>query len=122
MDTENRHGYSSISRKRIPDLVLEFCSDGENVEFICLDSKYTSSKSGILDSMASAHIYHDSIKRNGESPRRSLILVPANPSTEILASTNYIENYYVGCLTLSNAVDAKSIVVSLMAVLEIVKI
>ena len=74
LENQNRYGYYSISRERRPDLVLEY-SDEDGTRFICLDSKYTSHRSGVLESMASAHIYKDSIKQQGAAaPRYSLLL------------------------------------------------
>lgn len=74
LETPNRYGYFSVTRERRPDMLLEIM-EGEGRTFICLDSKYTASKARILDSMASAHIYRDSLRCIKRIPTLSLILV-----------------------------------------------
>ncbi|MEJ1297802.1 MAG: DUF2357 domain-containing protein [Candidatus Sedimenticola sp. (ex Thyasira tokunagai)] len=105
LENPNRYGYYSITRKRIPDLVLEY-SNVDCTKFICLDSKYTTSRSGILDSMASAHIYRDSIKQNGAAPLYSVLLVPGNPDATLLSSENYVDRHSVGCIPIADDGDA----------------
>ncbi|MDQ2076876.1 DUF2357 domain-containing protein [Marinimicrobium sp. ABcell2] len=118
LESVNQYGYCSISRERRPDLVLEVDEDGSK-RFICLDSKYSSSKTRILDSMASAHIYRDSLRLCGRRPELSLILVPANPDVGRLADQEYQERHGVGCVTLSNQNDARSVVRKLLDELAI---
>lgn len=105
LENQNRYGYYSISRERRPDLVLEY-SDGDGRRFICLDSKYTTSRSGILNAMASAHIYRDSIKQKGAAPLCSVLLVPGNPGTTLLSSKEYVNRYGVGCIPMANNDEA----------------
>jgi hypothetical protein len=81
-------------------MVLEIV-EGEHKQFICLDSKYSASRGRILDSMSSAHIYHDSLRYGSISPSLSIILVPANSALAILNSDDYWNKYMVGCATLS---------------------
>ncbi|MFC6670784.1 DUF2357 domain-containing protein [Marinobacterium aestuariivivens] len=100
LESANSHGYCSISRERRPDLVLEY-KCGEEVRYLCLDSKYTASKSGILDSMASAHVYRDSIRCRGKAPILSALLVPANQDAELLEQHEYIDAHGVGLYQLA---------------------
>jgi hypothetical protein len=114
LENQNRYGYYSISRERRPDLVLEY-SNEDCTKFICLDSKYTTSRSGILDSMASAHIYRDSIKQKGTAPLCSVLLVPGNPDADLLSSEDYVNRHSVGCVPMADDGDAAS---ALMLLLE----
>ena len=114
LETKNRYGYYSTSRERRPDLVLEY-SDRDGTRFICLDSKYTTSGGGILKSMASAHIYRDSIKQQGSAPLRSLLLVPRNPDTLLLSSEDYVSRHGVGCIPISDDSDAANATKALLS-------
>ena len=109
LERENKLGYYSISQERRPDLVLEY-SDRERVRFICLDSKYTASKSGLLSSMTSAHVYRDAVKRSGMGPEYSVLLAPTTTAALLLSKPHYIANYRVGCLEHRSNDDARSIV------------
>ncbi|MFO7593221.1 MAG: DUF2357 domain-containing protein [Pseudomonadota bacterium] len=113
LENPNRYGYYSISRERRPDIVLEY-TDVDRTDFVCLDSKYTSHNRGILEAMASAHIYNDAVKHQGKSPVCSLLLVPNNQNTEKLETEQYIENHHVGCITLNNNNDAKKVLYDLL--------
>ena len=101
---ENRYGYCSISKNRIPDLVLEYF-DEAGTRFVCLDSKYMVSRSSVLDAMASAHIYRDSIKCGGEGPALSLLVTPASSVVPELEAADYIENNSVGVFKLKDDQD-----------------
>lgn len=79
---------------------------GEQKKFICLDSKYTASKSRILDSMSSAHIYRDSLRCGKAEPSLSIILVPANQALAVLGGWDYWNSHRVGCATLGKRGDA----------------
>ena len=105
LETPNRYGYFSVSRERRPDMLLEIV-EGEKRTFICLDSKYTASKARILDSMASAHIYRDSLRDIKSVPTLSLIVVPANKNLPDLGATNYWQRNRVGCAVLAEDHDA----------------
>jgi hypothetical protein len=108
LETANRYGYFSISRERRPDMVLEIV-EGEHKQFICLDSKYSASRGRILDSMSSAHIYHDSLRCGSISPSLSIILAPANKTLAVLGNDEYWTKYGVGCAILNKQSDAASI-------------
>ncbi|WP_350227805.1 DUF2357 domain-containing protein [Neptuniibacter halophilus] len=117
MEEDNHYGYCSISRERRPDLVLEY-RKGQQVRFICLDSKYTAYRSRILDSMASAHIYRDSIKFRGKAPSLSVLLVPANKEVPRLSDPDYLDTHGVGCLTLVNNRDAVELLKRMLRYLQ----
>lgn len=109
LEQENAYGYASISRERRPDMVFEY-DDGMQRKFICLDSKYSSSREAILNAMMSAHLYRDSIKLNGYGSVFSFLLVPHCQHVERLASDNYIDKHGVGCLPLSANEEAGEVV------------
>ncbi|ANG64883.1 hypothetical protein A8C75_21965 [Marinobacterium aestuarii] len=114
----NSHGYCSISRERRPDLVLEYKYNDE-IRYLCLDSKYTASRAGILDAMASAHVYHDSIRGNGQAPVISALLVPANQGAELLEQQDYFDNHGVGVYRLFERSQANRLVGGLIEKLEL---
>jgi hypothetical protein len=113
MEQPNRYDYTSISRERRPDIVFEY-SNGQVRRFICLDSKYRTSRSGTLDAMASAHIYRDSVKLNGEAPDYSLLLQPHSNQAAQLGTEQYIDRYRVGCVGFSSLSDAHGMVQRLL--------
>lgn len=89
----------SLSKERRPDIVLIVSDDNEHRTFI-LDAKYRSGKSNVLDAMASAHIYHDSLFLAGRRPDLCLLLLPGNAEVESLEKHETWETYSVG--TISN--------------------
>jgi hypothetical protein len=105
LETPNRYGYCSTSRERRPDFVLEYTGTDRKA-YICLDSKYITSRTGILDSMGSAHIYRDSIKLGGAMPICSLLLVPKNPDAALLSTEEFIRRNDAGCITMVDSDDA----------------
>lgn len=113
MDKANSHGYSSISRERRPDIVLEIIAPEER-RYFCLDSKYMAGRSSIVEGMASAHIYHDSIRRDGGRPLRSLLLVPRISNVQALAESKYVDTYHVGCFELATGQDARQLLLALI--------
>lgn len=105
LEIPNRYEFFSITRERRPDLVLEV-TEGEQKQFFCLDSKYTASRGRILDSMASAHVYKDSLRCRKTKPSLGIILVPANQALAVLGGWDYWNSHGVGCATLAKRGDA----------------
>jgi hypothetical protein len=88
-------GMWSISRERVPDLVLTVeSSDG--VQFVVLDAKYRTSRANVLKAMASAHIYEDSLRIGAGRPEMSLLLVPAGGGAPWLEKAEFHETHHVG--------------------------
>lgn len=108
MERQNRYGYCSISRERIPDIILEITDGCESV-FFCLDSKYSVSRQSLLEAMASAHVYRDAIRYKGKPPKLSLLIAPAVLEAERLFERQYIDNHHVGCVVLSEEEDLAKI-------------
>lgn len=114
LEKPNQYGYFSVTRERRPDMLLEI-ADGNQNRFICLDSKYSASKSRILDSMASAHIYQDSLRYKHSAPHLSIILVPANEDVAVLGELSYWRKNKVGCAKLAVSKDVDTLLGTLFA-------
>ena len=67
------------------------------------------SRSSVLDAMASAHIYRDSIKHGGEGPVLSVLVTPASPAVPELESADYIGNNQVGVVKLEGDQDVSRV-------------
>ena len=85
----------SISKERVPDLVLTVES-AAGTRFLVLDAKYRSSRSNVLDAMASAHIYQDSLRIGPNRPDASLLLVPSGGGAPWLEAPTFQMMHQVG--------------------------
>ncbi len=94
----------SISRERKPDLVLLVERAG-NTRFVVLDAKYRTSRSNVLDAMASAHIYQDSLRIGSRRPEASLLIVPSSGGAPWLENPAFQEEHRVGIYVLSPEID-----------------
>jgi hypothetical protein len=94
----------SVSRERVPDLVLTVQS-AEGARFAVLDAKYRSSRSNVLDAMASAHIYQDSLRLGSRRPEASLLLVPSGGGAPWLEEPAFQLTHRVGVHVLSPDAD-----------------
>ena len=90
----------SVSRQREPDLVLTL-SDGRGTRFVVLDAKYRTSRANVLDAMASAHIYQDSLRLGSSRPEASLLLVPMAGGAPWLEQPAFQNEHRVGVHQLS---------------------
>ncbi len=109
-------GFWSLSSTRIPDIVLTI-ENQSTVSWFCLDAKYRRKRSNVVDAMESAHIYHDSLRRFADPPRKSLLLIPADGGdTAWLQEREFRERHGVGVFVLSRSNDAaKELVTELLA-------
>jgi hypothetical protein len=99
-DGETDHPMWSISKERVPDLVLTISSiDG--TRFIVFDAKYRTSRTSVLDAMASAHIYQDSLRIGSRRPEASLIVVPCGGGAPWLEAPGFQAQHRVGVQVLS---------------------
>ncbi len=90
----------SVSRERVPDLVFTIeSSDG--VRFVVLDAKYRTSRLNVLDAMASAHIYQDSLRIGSRRPEASLLLIPSGGGAPWLEDPAFQADNRVGVHVLS---------------------
>ena len=93
-------GRWSLSRERVPDLALVVDSEGGK-RFLLLDAKYRTSRANVLDAMASAHIYQDSLRIGPRRPEASVLLVPAAGGAPWLESAEFHRQHRVGVHALS---------------------
>jgi hypothetical protein len=85
----------SISRERIPDLVLRVDS-ADGTRFVVLDVKYRTSRVNVLDAMASAHVYQDSLRIGSRRPSATLLLIPAGGGAKWLEGIAFHSEHRVG--------------------------
>lgn len=93
--------FHSISRERRPDIVITAEIDSQQRRYMVLDAKYTQSRQGVLEAMASAHIYKDSLRWNTQRPWKALLTVPASGGAPWLEEEEFMESEGVGVLALS---------------------
>lgn len=90
----------SVSRQRVPDLVLSVEGPGGRA-FVVLDAKYRTSRSNVLDAMESAHIYQDSLRFGSRRPEASLLVVPSTGGANWLEEPTFQVEHRVGVHVLS---------------------
>ena len=108
LEETNAYGYSSISKERIPDIILEYRTPSK-IEFVCIDAKYRVGKANLLDAMSSAHIYQQSLRLNGNRPNATCLLSPHTRNVSRLSEPDYLDKYQVACLPLDDKADAKEL-------------
>jgi hypothetical protein len=104
----NDHGIGkmwSISKQRVPDLVLKVERAGD-LRFAVMDAKYRASRASVLDAMESAHIYQDSLRIGSRRPEGSLLIVPAPGGAGWLENHAFLEEHRVGVHVLCPEIDA----------------
>jgi hypothetical protein len=98
--------FSSISKELKPDFVITIDNGNRNSWFV-LDAKYSAGPS-VLEQMRAAHIYHDALRRRGEPPQRSLLLLPAHSTgCEWLQEHAFQATHGVGAVTCSPDVQVR---------------
>lgn len=101
-------GFSSLSGYRIPDIAITM-KTVDSTRFVVLDAKYRASRTSVLDSMASAHLYHDCLRWYGQKPDYSLLLLPKAGAVPVLETSEFRTSHGVGVLALGNAEEADAI-------------
>ena len=93
------HGYEgfSISRKRIPDILIVERS-GQTVRSLILDAKWRSGEHCELEAMESAHLYHDSLRIAGAPPDCCLLMLPGPLANYSLGQDDFIARHRVGAM------------------------
>jgi hypothetical protein len=94
----------SISKQRVPDLVLKVERAGD-LRFVVLDAKYRTSRDSVLDAMESAHIYQDSLRIGSRRPEGSLLIVPSGGGAPWLEDPEFQTEHRVGIHVLSLELD-----------------
>ncbi|MEN1579724.1 DUF2357 domain-containing protein [Pseudomonas aeruginosa] len=109
IDQPPYRGFSSISRQRYPDIALTVRRD-DREHFIVMDAKYRSSRSAVLDAMASAHLYRDSLRWRGRRPDCALLLIPRGGAVPTLEGPQYRQDNSVGVVAVSDPDGAAELV------------
>lgn len=109
VDRPPYRGFSSISRQRYPDIALTVQRGGRE-HFIVMDAKYRSSRNAVLDAMASAHLYRDSLRWRGHRPHCALLLIPRGGAVPTLEDSQYRRNNSVGAVAIGDPDDAAELV------------
>lgn len=91
-----RPGFWSVSRQRVPDIVLRTDGGGMGARFLVFDAKYRTSREAVLDAMTSAHIYQDSLRLGARRPEASVLLVPAGGGAPWLEEAGFQQTHGVG--------------------------
>ena len=97
-------GFQSISGRREPDIVLTRI-DRDGPEWYVLDAKYRTTRTSVLDAMASAHIYRDSLRWNERRPERAVLLVPRGGGAPWTERPDFISRHRVGVCALATETD-----------------
>jgi hypothetical protein len=116
VDKKPYKGFQSLSRRRIPDIVITMDSP-TGQQFIVLDAKYRSSRFGVLDAMESAHLYHDSLRWNGLRPKAVLLVIPCGGAVPILEDQDFQRSNGVGVAIMGSKDDSEAIGKRLMDLL-----
>lgn len=117
IDRKPYHGFSSLSRLRFPDVVVTLSSP-KLKRFIVLDAKYRSSRFGVLDGMASAHLYRDSLRWEGRSPDASWLLIPRGGAVPVLETAAYQMVNGVGACVMGDSSEGASLGIKLKIILS----
>jgi hypothetical protein len=103
----SRQSRVSVSAERRPDMTLVWKDPCRGIsKWLVLDSKYTVRRENILATMASAHLYHDSLRMDGQRPCMSLLLTPAACHAAWLMDEAFIDQERVGVV---NACDTEAL-------------
>ena len=94
-----KEGFWSVSRKRVPDIVLSWSGEG-TPGFIVLDAKYRVSRPSVLEAMNSAHLYQDALRFGDHRPLLSLLLVPSGGGAPWLEEASFVNEHRVGVVSL----------------------
>ena len=97
---QRKSGFRSLSGRREPDLVLTLKAE-DRQRFLVMDAKYRTSRSNVLDAMASAHIYRDALRWDTGRADYALLVVPAAGGAPWLEAPSFREEHRVGVVALS---------------------
>lgn len=107
-DQRSNARFQSISGTREPDIVLTR-TDREASNWYVLDAKYRTGRSNVLEAMASAHVYRDALRWNGQKPESAVLLVPRGGDTPWLEQPDFIEQHRVGVRALVPDIDPQGV-------------
>lgn len=96
-DVCSKDSFRSLSRERLPDIVVTLTS-GSDRHLLILDAKYRSSRANVLDAMQSAHTYRDALLWGDVRPWRSMLLIPSGGAAPWLEDPACHVDFGVGCV------------------------
>ena len=108
-DKRPYNDFSSLSRRRVPDIVITLSDVTGPLRFIVLDAKYRSSRFGVLDGMESAHLYHDSLRWQGRKPDAALLVIPRGGAVRHLEDIEFQQQHGVGVIVMGTQFDAEAV-------------
>lgn len=94
-----RHGPWSISTKRIPDIVVVREEPRGEPRFDVYDDKYRTARRHVMDAMASAHLFRDSLRWDDRRAEQAILLVPDDSSASVLSTVDYHRHHGCGIRT-----------------------
>jgi hypothetical protein len=104
--------FRSISKTLRPDFAVTFETPSTRSWFV-LDAKYSQGREAVLDSMYSAHVYHDALRWFDEPPNRSLLLLPSRgDQIGWLHEQDFKTTHGVGVVTCSPDAEFRDAVVN----------
>jgi len=109
VDKRPYNDFSSLSRRRVPDIVITLSDVAGPRRFIVLDAKYRSSRFGVLDGMESAHLYHDSLRWLGRKPDAALLVIPRGGAVRQLEDIDFQQQHGVGVIVMGTQLDAEAV-------------
>jgi hypothetical protein len=68
----------------------------DDIRFLTFDAKYRASRPNVLDAMASAHLYQDSLRMGERRPEASLLFVPSPGGAPWLEDAQFQAEHLVG--------------------------
>jgi hypothetical protein len=89
----------SVSRQRVPDIVLVLRGEGD-ARFGVFDAKYRRDRSNVLEAMESAHLYRDSLRIGRQRPDFCYLLLPAEADVAHLNDEACHAEHQVGTVCL----------------------
>jgi hypothetical protein len=109
IDQPSWRGFSSLSRERSPDIIITQTLQKQPKRFIVLDAKYRTARPYVLESMSSAHLYHDGLLWNGVKPDAALLLIPRADQVKVLQDSVFQVQHGVGVIGLGNEDDVAAL-------------
>ena len=104
-DGSDMRPFRSISGRREPDIAIIVSGPSEWACLI-LDAKYRTSRTSILEAMASAHIYRDALRYKGERILAAILLTPRGGAAPWLEKEEFVRTNRVGVVEFSTEVTS----------------
>ncbi|BDB17756.1 MULTISPECIES: DUF2357 domain-containing protein [unclassified Pseudomonas] len=109
VDKRPYNDFSSLSRRRVPDIAITLSDVTGPQRFIVLDAKYRSSRFGVLEGMESAHLYHDSLRWLERKPDAVLLVIPRGGEVRQLEDIGFQQQHGVGVIVMGTLFEAETV-------------